>query len=50
MTLTIAPETVPLVKDANGVICVGKTRVTLVEIARVQDVGLSGADDPTILE
>mgnify|MGYP001771000444 CR=1 FL=1 len=29
MTLTIATETVPLTTDADGVIRVGKTRVTL---------------------
>ncbi len=29
MTLTITTETVPLVTDVNGVIRVGKTRVTL---------------------
>ncbi len=29
MTLTIATETVPLVRDADGVIRVGNTRVTL---------------------
>lgn len=29
MTLTPATETVPLVTDVDGVICVGKTRVTL---------------------
>jgi uncharacterized protein (DUF433 family) len=29
MTLTVAPETIPLTKDADGVIRVGNTRVTL---------------------
>jgi len=29
MTLTIAPETVPLATDVDGVIRVGKTRITL---------------------
>ena len=98
MPLSIVTETVPLVTDMDGVVRIGKTRVTLdtvisafldgataeevvhqypslnladvyadenfnndivrgllrrkpdLDIVRLQDVGLSGADDPTVLE
>jgi hypothetical protein len=62
MPLAIVAEPAPLETDTDGVVRVGKTRVTLdtvvsvfkqgttaEEIVRVQDVGLSGMDDPTIL-